>query len=192
MRPQQSKESDLSRLPLSFAAGSVGLSRRLALALGFVFPHLAIAKAAPSNSNVTKLLKRAEEANAAFIRGRMDDWYDIVSPISKDFTLMQPFGGAPSRGFDGSPAHLAEMARYFQKGEATLEVVQTYASPQMIALVVIERQHGEVGDLSDQDWSLRVTLIYQLRDGDWHLVHRHADPLVRNIGLERTAELARG
>jgi hypothetical protein len=57
---------------------------------------------------------------------------------------------------------------------------------------MIERQHGEVGGLPDQDWPLRVTQVYR-RDGpDWLLVHRRADPLVHAVGLEQAAVLARG
>ena len=173
-------------------AGAALLSRRLAMALGLVLPHAAMADEAPENSAVAKLVQRADKANAAFIRGDMRAWFDLVSPIAADFTLMQPFGGAPSRGFDGNNGHLEALARYFRKGEATLELVQTYATADMAVLVMIERQHGEVGGLPDQDWSLRVTQIYQRRGGEWQLVHRHADPLVRNIGLDRTAALARG
>ena len=177
---------------LSGHSGAAQLSRRLAMALGLALPHAAMADEAPPDDVVASLVQRARKANAAFIRGDMTGWYGIVSPIAKDFTLMQPFGGPPSRGFDGSSSHLEELARYFRNGEATLEVVQTYATPDMAVLVVIERQHGEVGGLPDQDWSLRVTVVYQRRGGDWEMVHRHADPLVRNIGLERAAALARG
>jgi ketosteroid isomerase-like protein len=57
---------------------------------------------------------------------------------------------------------------------------------------MIERQRGEVGGLPAQDWSLRVTQVYRRHGDVWQLVHRHADPLVRALGLERTAALARG
>ena len=75
-------------------------------------------------------------------------------------------------------------------GDAELEVFQTYASGDLAVLVAIERQHGEVGGLPDQDWSLRVTLVYRRQGAEWWLVHRHADPLVRNVGLETAAALA--
>ncbi|MGI8585517.1 MAG: DUF4440 domain-containing protein, partial [Thermoleophilaceae bacterium] len=61
-----------------------------------------------------------------------------------------------------------------------------------VVLVVIERQHGQVGGLPDQDWSLRVTQVYRRYGSDWHVVHRHADPLVHAIDLEQAAALARG
>lgn len=147
---------------------------------------------APPNDAVAQLVQRADAANAAFIRGDMARWYELVGPIAGDFTLMQPFGGDTSRGFDGTPARLERLARLFTGGEATLEIEQTYASDGLVVLVMIERQRGEVGGLPAQDWSLRVTQVYR-RDGDvWQLVHRHADPLLRDLGLPRTAALARG
>jgi len=84
------------------------------------------------------------------------------------------------------------MERYFQAGEADLELVQSYASGDIVVLVVIERQHGEVGGLPDQDWSLRVTLVFRREGSQWRLVHRHADPLVHAISMEHMAVLARG
>lgn len=169
------------------------LSRRLAMAAGFALPHAAQAAEAPDPQDAPALLlQRARQANAAFMRGDMAVWHRLASPIAADFTLMQPFGGAPSRGFDASSSHLEQLARYFRNGDGVSELVQTYACTDMVVLVMIERQHGEVGGLPDQEWSLRVTQIYRRRDGEWQFVHRHADPLVRNIGLERSAALARG
>jgi ketosteroid isomerase-like protein len=57
---------------------------------------------------------------------------------------------------------------------------------------VIERQHGEVGGLPDQDWSLRVTLVYRREGSEWRPVHRLADPLIHDISLEQAAAIARG
>ena len=62
----------------------------------------------------------------------------------------------------------------------------------MVVLVAIEGQHGEVGGFPNQDWSLRVTLVFVRQDGEWKLAHRHADALVRPITMDRLAELARG
>jgi ketosteroid isomerase-like protein len=105
---------------------------------------------------------------------------------------MAPSGGEPRRGFDASDQALDALARYFQGGEAELQVVQSYASGDMVVLVAIERQHGEVGGLPDQDWSLRVTLVFRREGGEWWLVHRHADPLVHGITQEQLAAIARG
>jgi ketosteroid isomerase-like protein len=105
---------------------------------------------------------------------------------------MAPSGGEPRRGFDASDQALEALARYFRGGEAELQVFQSYASGDMVVLVVIERQHGEVGGLPDQDLSLRVTLVFRRDGSEWRLVHRHADPLVRGISQELMAAIARG
>jgi len=140
---------------------------------------------------VAGLVQRAAEKNRAFIRGDMEGWSRLVR-IAPDFTLMQPFGGPVSHGFDASPKRLAELSEYFRNGEAKLEVSQTYASDGLVVLVMIERQRGEVGGLPAQDWSLRVTEVYRKDGSEWQLVHRHADPLVQHITLQQAAVIARG
>ena len=42
-------------------------------------------------------------------------------------------------------------------GDGDFELEQQYASGDLAVLVGVERQHGAVGGLPDQDWSLRVT-----------------------------------
>lgn len=175
------------------------LSRRDAALAGLVLPltSCAPAEATPAGrgslaAEVARLVERADRANAAFMRGDMTGWHRLAGPIAGDFTLMQPFGGPASRGFDASPERLAAMAGYFAEGNTQLEVVETYASADLVVLVLVERQRGRVGGLPDQDWSLRVTQVYRRCGGSWEFVHRHADPLVRNVGLEKTAALARG
>jgi len=59
-------------------------------------------------------------------------------------------------------------------------------------LVAVERQQATIADLPDQEWSLRITLVFRREDGEWRLVHRHADPLTRPIEPGLFAALARG
>ena len=117
--------------------------------------------------------------------------YLELTPHAPGFTLMNPFGGPPTR-YDNRAESLEKVAGYFAGGEAKLDLVQAHASGDIVVLVMIERQHGKVGGLPDQDWSLRVTQVYRRDDAEWRLVHRHADPLVTNIGLEAAATIARG
>ena len=169
------------------------VSRRAALvavAAEILSVHLPVGLAA-ADDEVAQLAKRAAEKNAAFMRGDMHHWLSLAH-IAPDFTLMQPFGGPPSHGFDANPQRLAELARFFRKGETSLEVAQTCASGTLIVLVMIERQKAEVGGLPRQDWSLRVTEVYRKNLDEWQLVHRHADPIVHRITLQQAGSLARG
>jgi ketosteroid isomerase-like protein len=144
-----------------------------------------------TDENVADLIERTAEAAKAYISGDMRTYFTLIRH-SDDFVLMSPFGGEPQRGVDTSPESLEARERYFRNGEAELEVVHTYTSGDMVVLVAIERQHGEVGGLPAQDWSLRVTLVFRRDESGWRQVHRHADALVHGIDLDQLAVLARG
>ena len=148
--------------------------------------------ATATEKELAELVSRTAEGASALIRGDARSYFTLVRHAD-DFTLMSPYGGRPSRGFDDSDEALEALAQFFRSGEATLEVVESYASGDLAVLVVVEHQHGEVGDLPEQDLSLRVTLVFRRStDSEWQLVHRHADPLVHGIGLEQLAKLLRG
>jgi ketosteroid isomerase-like protein len=84
------------------------------------------------------------------------------------------------------------MGRFFKNGTFEQDLVQAYGSTDMVVLAIIERAHVEVGGLTAQNWALRVTLVYRREGTEWHLAHRHADPLVSGVSLEQAAALARG
>jgi ketosteroid isomerase-like protein len=148
--------------------------------------------ATATEEELAELVNRTAEAASALVRGEARGYFTLVRHAD-DFTLMSPYGGDPIRGFDDSDEAVEALAQFFRNGEATLEVVTSYASGDLAVLVLIEHQHGEVGDLPEQDLSLRVTLVFRRSaESEWQLVHRHADPLVHGIGLEQLATLLRG
>jgi ketosteroid isomerase-like protein len=143
-----------------------------------------------TEAEVAELVRRTEEATTAFMCGDMERYLELTSHVA-GFTLFNPFGGEATR-YAERPESLLAAASFFQGGAAAIELVDAHASGDLLVLVMIERQHGKVGGLPDQDWSLRVTQVYRQVGDEWRLVHRHADPLVNRIGLERAAEIARG
>jgi len=143
-----------------------------------------------TGTNVTELVRRTAEAAPAYIRGDIRRYLTLIKH-GDDYTLRPPYGGEPTRGFDAKQASEAT-PKMFRGGEADLELVESYASGDIAVLVAIERQHGEVGGMADQDWSLRVTLVFRREGSEWRLVHRHPDPLVHTISMEHMAALARG
>ena len=139
---------------------------------------------------VAELIRRATEGNDAFMNGDMERWLSLI-PHAPDFSIMTPFGGWSNTGFDSSSERLETMSRYFTSGTTDLEVVATYACTDMVVLAVVERQRAVVGGLPEQDWSLRVTLVYRRNGTRWEQIHRHADPLVKDITLDRLSAIAR-
>ncbi|APO73491.1 hypothetical protein AM571_CH00645 [Rhizobium etli 8C-3] len=144
-----------------------------------------------ADAAVAALARISEKANAALMRGDVATYRALV-PRTRDFTLMSPFGGTPSREADITEKTWDDMSRFFRNGTLKQEIVQTYVGTDMIVLAVIERAHVEVGGLPAQDWALRVTLVYRRAGRQWLLAHRHADPLGHAVTLQQSAALARG
>jgi ketosteroid isomerase-like protein len=144
-----------------------------------------------TDEDVAALVRDVGEAADAHMRGDMRAYARIVRHAD-EYTLMAPYGGEPVHGFDDSEERLEANSRYFRNGEARLDVVRTHASGDLAVLVAVERQHGEVGGTPDQDWSLRVTLVFRREGSGWLLLHRHADPLVHPITMDQLGALARG
>jgi ketosteroid isomerase-like protein len=144
-----------------------------------------------SAADIADIVARATQMNDAFMNGRVDRWLALADP-APDFSIMTPFGGWTTGGFDASPERMASMAQRFPSASTSLEVIATYASGDMVVLAAVERQNAVVGDVPPQDWSLRVTLVFRRKGAGWELVHRHADPLVAGISLGQAAIIARG
>jgi ketosteroid isomerase-like protein len=144
-----------------------------------------------TESDIADLVAQVEESADALMAGDVDRYLAIIHH-AEHYTLLNPAGGPARRGFDDSPESRRAMAQMFQSGSAKLDLIETYASGDLVVLVTLERNHGVVGGLPEQDWPLRVTWVFRRTQSGWELVHRHADPLVRPITAEQLAALAHG
>jgi ketosteroid isomerase-like protein len=144
-----------------------------------------------SSADLAELIERMDEAAASYIRGDIRHYLSLFDH-PQDYTLMPPYGGEVERGYAPTEEQIEETSDFFVSGEARLDVAETYVSGNLAVLVAVERQHGVVGDSEDQDWSLRVTLVFRRAGDRWQLVHRHADALVHRIPWELFARIAAG
>ena len=174
-----------SRRSVLAAAGAGLASVPVTAAAACIAPQTGI------DAEVAKLIRLSEESNAALMRGDGERYFSMIA-MTDDFTLMSPFGGTPTHGVNIKTEHQEAIGRFFRNGTLKTEVVQSYASDDMVVLALIEHAHAEVGGLPSQEWPLRVTLVYRREASAWRLVHRHADPLVKSISLKQAASLARG
>jgi ketosteroid isomerase-like protein len=140
---------------------------------------------------LAELIERWSTAAQVYFNGDLRTYAELANH-APDFVLMPPYGGDPRPGFDLSEENVDWTARAFRGGKVDVEVFQALASGDLAVLVAVERQHGTVGDLPSQDWSLRITLVFRREGDDWQLVHRHADPLTRAIDWDLFAAIARG
>lgn len=61
-----------------------------------------------TDEELAELIRRTAEAASVFIRGDMHRYLTLI-PHADDYTLMAPFGGEPTHGFDTSNERLEAM-----------------------------------------------------------------------------------
>lgn len=140
---------------------------------------------------LVELIAMAQNSAKAYLSGDLDTYAEVL-PHATDYTLMPPFGGPTRHGFVLDEEARQAARETFRGGQVQVEVDASYVADDLAVLAVVERQRGLVGELTEQDWSLRVTLVFRRDSGQWRLVHRHADALVHPIGWHTFAQLTRG
>ena len=143
-------------------------------------------KAAPI---VQALLEKTLQAQRAWVNGDSGPYQELYAH-REDLTVFGPFGGEPMQGWDKMQPLAPRVAALFKGGTTDLELVHAMVGENLICLVLVER--GELkfaGHEGVHRWVLRVTQVYQ-KDGDqWHVIHRHADPLIQSCPLEEVLAL---
>ncbi len=95
-----------------------------------------------------------------------------------DVTLANPFGPIACGWRQVSEA-LDFASSQFRDGElAGHETIVEYQSPDLVTLLEIEHWTAKISGREDMTpWDPPVTNTFRCEDGDWKLVHRHADTL---------------
>jgi ketosteroid isomerase-like protein len=58
------------------------------------------------------------------------------------------------------------------------ETIEKQVTPEFAYIVRVERGRAKVGGSEDiTPITLRVTMIFRPEEGEWKIVHRHADPI---------------
>ena len=111
------------------------------------------------------------------VRGNPEVYKELFSRRD-DVTLANPFG-PPVRGWGEVSARLDLAASNFRDGEGSeFENISTVITPELAYTVEIERARTRVGGAAELvPVSIRVTSVFRREDGQWKVVHRHADPI---------------
>lgn len=81
------------------------------------------------------------------------------------------------------------LASRFSNGTYEYEVIAAGASGDLGYVVGIEHSTASVGGATPEAYDLRVTEVFRREDGEWKVVHRHADPMPDSDAARR--QLAR-
>lgn len=137
------------------------------------------------------LVAHTEKIANAWMQGDWDGGYGAALTAREDATIYGPFGGPATVGARAWAEGAKVGIKQFRNGQSNVNLVQSYASGDLLVLVLLEEQSGEVGGIPNQPWSLRVTLVYRREEEGWRVVHRHADPLVKRRTLQEVASMAK-
>ena len=123
---------------------------------------------------LAKALEQQDAALAAMLNGdpgpTIDSWAD-----SDDITLFGAWGPIEKGHKPVTDTMRWVASRFTGAAAADVEHTVIAASGDLAYTVGFERNHVSVDGGPPRDAVLRVTHIYRRIDGDWKLMHRHAD-----------------
>jgi hypothetical protein len=119
----------------------------------------------------------SDTANLELLRGTAKLLKELYSHDG-DITVLGGFGGF-EQGWNEVGPRLDWAASQFAGGSYERKTVSMVEGTDLAYTVSIEvNRVREKGKSEEVQLDLRVTQIYRRENGEWRLVHRHADPLV--------------
>ena len=133
---------------------------------------------------VDQLIEQYHLVAAEFIKGNAQPYKELFSH-REDVSLANPFG-PPVRGWNEAARTMERAASRYRDGEIVgFENVAKYVTPELAYIVEVERYQAKIGGREDvTPVALRVTSIFRPEDGEWKIVHRHADPITTGQPVE--------
>ena len=129
----------------------------------------------PIDSSVREAIARLHAAMAQVAMGNTSAIKALYSH-GADATSFYGWGGY-EKGWDGVSARWDWAGRQFKGGTVSYENVTTVVSGDMFFVTDIETYSSQrmAGVDGVTGWSNRVTHIFRRENGEWRLVHRHAN-----------------
>lgn len=127
--------------------------------------------------SLDETLERFRAAANAMARGNPEEVKAMYSGAD-DVTLANPFGHAV-RGTVDVEAALGYVSSRFSGSDVTeFNNIARYETGDLATFLDVEQWRTRVGGATElSDFDLRVSSTYRQEDGEWRLVHRHADPI---------------
>ena len=126
---------------------------------------------------VDELIEQYHLALGEFMKGDPEPAKRLWSH-RKDVSLANPQGSA-ARGWDEVAEAMERAASSRREGRFVgSEIISRYVIPGLAYVVEVERLEAKVhGGEDPSSYALRVTMIFRPEEGEWKVVHRHADQI---------------
>jgi ketosteroid isomerase-like protein len=127
--------------------------------------------------DVDQLIEQYDLAVNEFLKGNPEPVLELWSRRD-DVTLANPYGGV-AHGWDEVVAASKQAASTSRDGElVSVEIVEKHVTADLAYVVVIDQAEAKIGGREDiTPFALRTTMIFRPEEGEWKVVHRHADPI---------------
>lgn len=135
-----------------------------------------------------QMIERYHQALDEFVKGDSGPVQKLFSRRD-DVTLANPLG-PPVRGWKAVKEATERAASQVRDGEpCRFEGISEFVTEELAYNLELERTRLKVsGDDQLAPLSLRVTTIFRREDGEWRIVHRHADPITTPQSAESMLE----
>jgi ketosteroid isomerase-like protein len=128
---------------------------------------------------VDELIEQYYRAQREFLRGNPEPVKNLFSH-REDVTLANPYG-PPVRGWDEVAKTIEHAASLRSEGTfVEWQILAKYVTADLAYVVQIERAEAKIGAREDiSPLAVRATMNFRPEeDGEWKIVHRHADPII--------------
>ncbi len=127
--------------------------------------------------DVDQLIDQYQQALDVFMKGNPEPVKELFSH-REDVTLANPLG-PPAHGWEHVAKTAEHAASQARDGEFLgAEIIEKNVTSELAYVVEIEQAKAKIGGSEDiTPFALRVTMIFRPEDGEWKIVHRHADPI---------------
>jgi ketosteroid isomerase-like protein len=127
--------------------------------------------------DVDQVIEQFDLAQGEMVKGNPEPAMKLFSH-REDVTLANPLGPT-AHGWEQVAAAGEHAASQLRDGEIVgYEIIEKHVTPELAYVVRVERSRAKVAGSEDiAPIALRVTMIFRPEDGEWKIVHRHADPI---------------
>ncbi len=124
-----------------------------------------------------QFLRQREAASAEYLNGNPEPLGRVVAQ-RLPATFFSPRGDATTGTREVSARYAEDASVFIRSTENTFETLDSAASRDIAYWVGFQRSKTSLrGQDQPVQFDLRVTEVYRCEDGQWKLVHRHADQL---------------
>src|ERR1044072_2395953 len=124
-----------------------------------------------------QFMKRRDQAARAYVSGDAAPLGHLVAQTSQA-TFFGPGGGYVQDATQVASRYERDAA-LFVSGNSSFEILHRGASNGLAYWVGFQRATAQLqGKTEPVPFNLRVTEIFRREDGEWKLIHRHADTLI--------------